>query len=113
MPITKTSYSFPKNVLVYCIIDKRSLSTWNGIARMRVVAERQAANFQIAAGAQTASPGVCPGVFMCGRLPFLDSRVLRCYGCGDPLKPIPSPHDLVLITRLHPQKYVKDRVRVM
>jgi hypothetical protein len=41
-----------------------------------VVAERQAANFQIAAGAQTA----IPGVFICGRnLPFLDNRVLRCY----------------------------------
>jgi hypothetical protein len=35
MPITKTSYSFPKNVLVYCISGKRSLSTWNGIARKR------------------------------------------------------------------------------
>jgi hypothetical protein len=76
MPITKTSYPFPKNVLVYCIIDKRSLSTWNGIARKRRRWTSISHDFQIAAGAQTASPGVCPGVFLCGRLPFLDSRVL-------------------------------------
>ena len=78
-----------------------------------VVAERQAANFQIAAGAQPrypVRPRPSPGVFMFGRLPFLDSRVSHCYGCGDPLKPIPSPpHNLVLITRLH-RKYPKDGV---
>ncbi|CAB4018507.1 Hypothetical predicted protein [Paramuricea clavata] len=48
-------------------------------------AERQAANFQIAAGAQPrypVRPRPSPGVFMFGRLPFLHSRVSRCYGCG-------------------------------
>ena len=51
------------------------------------------------------------GILVFARLPFLDSKVTRCYGCGDTLKPsgtIPSPpDDLVLTTRLH-RRYFKD-----
>ncbi len=51
------------------------------------------------------------GSFAFARLPYLDSRVSRCYGCGELLKPggvMPSPpNDLVLTTRLH-RKYYKD-----
>ena len=45
-----------------------------------------------------------PGIFVFARLPFLDSKVTRCYGCGNSLKPegtTPNPpDDLVLTTRL-------------
>ena len=52
------------------------------------------------------------GILVFARLPFLDSKVTRCYGCGDTLKPsgtTPSPpDDLVLTIRLH-RRYFKDR----
>ena len=52
-----------------------------------------------------------PGIFAFAKLSFLDSKVTRCYGCGESLKPgglIPHPpDDLVLTTRLH-RKYYKD-----
>lgn len=52
-----------------------------------------------------------PGSFAFARLPYLDIRVSRCYGCGELLKPggvlPPPPSDLVLTTRLH-RKYYKD-----
>ena len=51
------------------------------------------------------------GSFAFARLPYLDSRVSKCYGCGELLKPggvlPPPPNDLVLTTRLH-RKYPKD-----
>ena len=51
------------------------------------------------------------GSFAFARLPYLDSRVSRCYGCGELLKPggvlPPPPNDLVMTTRLH-RKYYKD-----
>ena len=52
-----------------------------------------------------------PGSFIFAKLAFLDPRVSRCYGCGEPLKPggsSPSPpNDLVMTTRLH-RRYYKD-----
>ena len=52
-----------------------------------------------------ARPKPAPGLFMFGRLTFLDKKVSRCYGCGEALKPkglIPHPpDDLVVTTRLH------------
>ncbi len=51
------------------------------------------------------------GSFAFARLPYLDSRVSKCYGCGELLKPggvlPPQPNDLVVTTRLH-RKYPKD-----
>ena len=51
------------------------------------------------------------GVFAFALLSFLDSRVTRCYGCAQSLKPeglVPqAPNDLVVATRLH-GKYFKD-----
>ena len=51
------------------------------------------------------------GSFAFARLPYLDSRVSRCYGCGELLKPggvlPPPPNNLVMTTRLH-RKYYKD-----
>ena len=56
-------------------------------------------------------PKSIPGTFVYARLPFLDSRVCRSYGCRELLKqggvmPRP-PNDLVLTTRIH-RKYFKD-----
>ncbi|KAL9974524.1 hypothetical protein ACROYT_G011569 [Oculina patagonica] len=51
------------------------------------------------------------GIFAFALLSFLDSKVSRCYGCGQSLKPgglVPqAPNDLVVTTRLH-RKYFKD-----
>ena len=51
------------------------------------------------------------GSFVFASLLYLDSRVSRCYGCGELLKPggvlPPPPNDLVLTTRLH-RKYYKN-----
>lgn len=51
------------------------------------------------------------GIFAFALLSFLDSRVTRCYGCAQSLKPeglVPqAPNDLVVTTRLH-RKYFKD-----
>ena len=51
------------------------------------------------------------GIFAFALLSFLDSKVSRCYGCGQSLKPdglVPqAPNDLVVTTRLH-RKYYKD-----
>ena len=54
-----------------------------------------------------------PGILVFARLAFLDSKVTRCYGCGNSLKPegtTPhSPDDLVLTTRLRRQYYKEGR----
>ena len=56
-------------------------------------------------------PKPAPGIFAFGILSFLDSKVSRCYGCGQTLKPggliSLAPDDLVLTTRLQ-RKYYKD-----
>lgn len=54
-----------------------------------------------------------PGILVLARLAFLDSKVTRCYGCGNSLKPEGTnphlPDDLVLTTRLHRQYYKDGR----
>jgi hypothetical protein len=48
-----------------------------------------------------ARPKPAPGLFMFGRLAFLDNKVSRCYGCGEALKPggpIPDPPDDLVVT---------------
>ena len=48
-----------------------------------------------------ARPKPAPGLFMFGRLTFLDKKVSRCYGCGEALKPgglIPHPPDDLVVT---------------
>ena len=73
----------------------------------------QTINFQLARNTQPpypAHPKPSPGAFTFGWLPFLDNRVLQCYGFGDQVKPTTSPpYHLVLINRLH-RKYIKDGV---
>ena len=58
-------------------------------------------------------PKPLPGILVFARLSFLDSKVTRCYGCGDTLKPggtnPPPPDDLVLTTRLRRQYLKKGR----
>ena len=58
-------------------------------------------------------PKPAPGILVFARLPFLDSKVTRCYGCCDSLKPEGTnphpPDDLVLTTRLHRQYYKDGR----
>ena len=54
-----------------------------------------------------------PGILVLARLAFLDSKVTRCYGCGNSLKPEGTtphpPDDLVLTTRLRRQYYKEGR----
>ena len=54
-------------------------------------------------------PKPAPGILVFARLAFLDSKVTRCYGCGNTLKPGGTtphpPDDLVLTTRLRRQYY--------
>ena len=62
-----------------------------------------------------ARPKPAPGLFMFGRLTFLDKKVSRCYGCGESLKPgglTPHPpDDLVVTTRLHRQYYHEGKLQ--
>ena len=56
-----------------------------------------------------------PGIFAFARLIFLDSRVSRCYGCGQPLKPegVPqAPDDLIVTTRPNRKFYKEGRQHV-
>ena len=59
-------------------------------------------------------PKPAPGILVFARLPFLDSKVTQCYGCGNFLKPEGTnphlPDDLVLTTRLHRQYYKDGRL---
>ena len=56
------------------------------------------------------------GIFAFAKLQFLDNRVSKCYGCGQPLKPeglVPqAPDDLVVTTRLHRKYYKEGRQHV-